>query len=95
MSENDLAVISNVPKGGPLAPYRALASFDWRKLKLSFEAADLTKYKEKVWNRLRHDPLFVPRIEDLPVFQKKELAQKKSVEKTSKLIQNLIDICVS
>lgn len=48
MSSNeneDFSVLRNLPKGGPLAPYRAKASFDWRKMKLFFEDASLIKYK--------------------------------------------------
>lgn len=45
MTDEELSVIRPLPKGGPLAPYRALASFDYRKIKLFFESADLIKYK--------------------------------------------------
>ena len=45
MTEKELSVIRSVPKGGPLASYRAQASFDYRKLKLFFESADLIKFK--------------------------------------------------
>lgn len=45
MSENELNVIPDLPKGGPLGHYRSLASFNWKKLKIFFEGADLIKFK--------------------------------------------------
>ncbi len=48
MTEKELSVVRAMPKGGPLAPYRALASFDYRRLKLFFESADLIKFKVNI-----------------------------------------------
>jgi len=58
MSESDLNEIENMPKGGPLKHYRDKASFDWKKMKLFFEDAELVKFKKHVWNTLKSDPLF-------------------------------------
>ena len=45
MTEKELSVIRSLPKGGPLASYRAQASFDYRKLKLFFESAELIEFR--------------------------------------------------
>lgn len=42
MSENDIA---DMPKGGPLQPYRDKASFSWKKLKLFFDNIELLNYR--------------------------------------------------
>ena len=38
-------LIEDVPSSGPLAVYRAKASFDWKKLKLFFEEIELIKFR--------------------------------------------------
>ena len=45
MSEDDLSLIEDLPKGGPLQKYREASSFNWKKMKLFFESMDLIKYK--------------------------------------------------
>jgi hypothetical protein len=45
INEKDLDELEDVPKGGPLAEYRAKASFNWKKIKLFFEEIELFKYK--------------------------------------------------
>lgn len=38
-------LIPDVSAGGPLATYRAKASFNWKKLKLFFEDSELIEYR--------------------------------------------------
>ena len=45
MSESEMNELDDMPKGGPLAEYRARASFNWKKLALFFEEIDLIRYK--------------------------------------------------
>ena len=40
-----MSELDDMPKGGPLAEYRARASFNWKKLALFFEEIDLIRYK--------------------------------------------------
>jgi hypothetical protein len=44
MSE-DLSQIEELPKGGPLEPYRQKSSFYWKKMKLFFEDIDLIQFR--------------------------------------------------
>ena len=54
-----LDMIEDWPIGGPLAEFRAKASFDWKKMKLFLEDIDLIEFKNNVWKTLQKDPLFI------------------------------------
>ncbi|XP_028130693.1 peroxisomal acyl-coenzyme A oxidase 3 isoform X1 [Diabrotica virgifera virgifera] len=61
--EDNKLVFRDLPVG-PLTPYRRLSKFDWRKLKLFFEDAEMLKVQIQVWKTLEADPLFQrPRVE--------------------------------
>ena len=52
---------------GPLDHYRHKASFDWKKLELSWDGEDLVEFKNRVWSTLEKDPLFRQPILELEV----------------------------
>ncbi|KHN86700.1 Peroxisomal acyl-coenzyme A oxidase 3 [Toxocara canis] len=43
---------------GPLTPYRAKATFDWRELKVFLEGEDSIRFKHRIYKALSMDPLF-------------------------------------
>ncbi len=42
---DDFSQIEDLPKGGPLEPYRKNSSFFWKKMKLFFEDIDLIRFR--------------------------------------------------
>ncbi|XP_056633775.1 peroxisomal acyl-coenzyme A oxidase 3-like [Diorhabda sublineata] len=55
--EDNKLVFKDLPIG-PLTHYRKQAKFDWWKLKLFFEEAEMLKMQLLVWKTLEKDPLF-------------------------------------
>lgn len=43
---------------GPLDTYRNKATFNWKQMKLLLEGEDVIRFKTRVWNSFKNDPLF-------------------------------------
>lgn len=71
-------IFPDFPKSGPLAKYRATASFDWRKLKLAIEDEDALRLREKIWSFFEKHPLFQKKIDQtLPMDEQRHIATKR------------------
>jgi len=46
------------PPPGPLQTFRAMAGFDWRRLKVLIHGEELLRMKMRVWKALELEPIF-------------------------------------
>lgn len=71
-------MMPSLPLNCPLSPYRQMASFDWRDLKLVIDGEQVIKFRNRIFRTLENDPLFQRSpVEELTREQKREITFKR------------------
>ncbi|XP_075678603.1 peroxisomal acyl-coenzyme A oxidase 3-like [Dermatophagoides pteronyssinus] len=71
-------MMPSLPENCPLSPYRRMASFDWRDLKLIIEGEQVIRFRNRIFRTLENDPLFQRSpIEELTRDEKREITFKR------------------
>lgn len=72
------AIFPDFPKTGPLAKYRADATFDWRRLKVAVEDEEALLLRNKIWSFCKQHPMFQKKIDEtLSMDDQRHLATKR------------------
>ncbi|XP_023247307.1 peroxisomal acyl-coenzyme A oxidase 3 isoform X2 [Copidosoma floridanum] len=56
----DVSFLEDMPVGNDLDKYRALASFNWKRLRVVFEDPDKLRLKMRLWKAMEADPEYHP-----------------------------------
>lgn len=77
-------LMPSLPKDGPLADARRIASFDWRAMKLVIDGEEVIRFKNRIFRTLERDPIFAHRPDQ-------ELTREAKREVTFQRLKRLME----